>query len=184
MTDTPTKLRIEYVALDTLLRWPGNPKTHDHQVIARSMDAFGFTAPITIDEATGRIVAGHGRLDVLQQKRDTGEPRPDRILQGDGDWLVPVVRGIDFGGEDRAKAYVVTDNRSSELGGWDTSLLADYLQELGTAGLLDLTGYSDSDVDAFLAQLTPPDEFKAYDEDVAQDVKMHACPQCGHRFPA
>ena len=33
--------------------------------------------------------------------------------------------------------------------------------------------------------IIPPDvEFKEFDESVADEVKYHECPQCGHKFPA
>ena len=56
--------RIEYLPLSAMVRWPRNPKGHDlgelHGMIAR----FGYVMPMLIDEGTGRLVAGHGRLDV------------------------------------------------------------------------------------------------------------------------
>lgn len=41
------------------------------------------------------------------------------------------------------------------------------------------------ELDALLAELQPPDvEFKQYGEEVADEVKYHECPECGHKWPA
>ena len=56
-------LRIEYVALADLKRHPRNPKDHDLGAISRSVNRFGFTAPVIIDERTGYLAAGHGRIE-------------------------------------------------------------------------------------------------------------------------
>ena len=44
--------------------WPGNPRTHcDKQLVKlkASIETFGFTAPVLVDEA-GVILSGHGRV--------------------------------------------------------------------------------------------------------------------------
>ena len=56
--------RIEIWAVDRLLPYAKNPRTHSpEQVtqIAASIVEFGFTAPILVDSNAG-ILAGHGRL--------------------------------------------------------------------------------------------------------------------------
>ena len=68
-------LRVEYLDLEGLVRAPRNPKQHDLGVLQASLDRFGFVAPIILDERTGRLVAGHGRLDALEKLKseDGGE---------------------------------------------------------------------------------------------------------------
>ena len=86
-------LRLEYMPLHDLTRWPGNPKQHAEDVIAASIERFGFRDPIAIDEASQRIVSGHGRLSVLEQAFQEGREPPRYIKLGeDGMWLVPVTR--------------------------------------------------------------------------------------------
>lgn len=113
--------RIEYVPLDEVIRWPRNPKSHDPPELIASFKRFGFVAPLIFDEASGRMVAGHGRLEALQELMRDGKAPPKRVKKKRGKggaWLVPVVRGIHFESETEAEAYVVADNKLQEAGGW------------------------------------------------------------------
>jgi hypothetical protein len=140
---------LEYIALADLLEWPSNPKLHDLEGIGDSMDRFGYTSPMLIDERTGHLVAGHGRLETLENKKEAGEHPPLRIIEKNGAWYVPVVRGVSFPSDEAAAAYVIGDNYLTEKGGWDqetlSSILAD-LVEKGGAESLDGTGYSEKEV--------------------------------------
>ena len=148
------EMKIEYIPLDKLIRWPRNPKQHDMGVIHKSMDRFGFTSPVLMDEGTGRLVAGHGRLDTLMQKMNAGEDPPARIVKKDRMWHVPVIRGLSFKSEQEAEAYLIADNRLVELGGWDVLVLCGVLSDLAKDGmeLLDGIGYDGDDLDGFLAE--------------------------------
>ena len=89
-------LRIEYTPLADLKRHPRNPKDHDIGAISRSVNRFGFTAPVIIDERTGYLAAGHGRIDTLAQLKAQGKDAPANVQTDHGEWLVPVVRGVAF----------------------------------------------------------------------------------------
>ena len=145
-------VRIEYVALEELERWPRNPKMHDEAHIERSIERFGFVNPILIDERTGRIVAGHGRLDALQAMRERGDAPPERVKEEGGRWLVPVVRGVSFNSDVEAQAHLVADNRAVELGGWDDSALVEMLQDVAAQSeeLLEAAGYAQRDLERML----------------------------------
>lgn len=147
-------LRIDYLPLDEVTRWPRNPKLHDDAALERSLRRHGFVAPLLKDERTGRLVAGHGRLTALESLRDAGEAPPARVrVDAKGRWLVPVVRGIDFASAAEAEAYLLADNRLVEAGGWDTELLREIVRDLDTEGLeLDGLGWSTSALDALLAE--------------------------------
>ena len=173
--------RIEYMPLSKLVRAPRNPKDHDLGAIHNSISRFNFVAPLIIDETSGKLVAGHGRLDALQAMKAQGQPVPERITVEDGEWLVPVVRGVAFADPQEAEAYLVADNRTTELGGWDESMLAEVLSDLAAEDALDGTGFDGEDLDAILANLQPP-EFPEYDESVADDVEFITCPECGNRW--
>ena len=98
-------LRIEYVALADLKRHPRNPKSHDIGAISRSVNRFGFTAPVIIDERTGYLAAGHGRIDTLAQLKAQGHEPPANVQTDKaGDWLVPVVRGVAFNSDAEIEA--------------------------------------------------------------------------------
>ena len=61
-----TEIKVEYISLDELEQWPRNPKQHNLSGIEKSLKRFGFNSPLVIDERTGRLVAGHGRLKTLR----------------------------------------------------------------------------------------------------------------------
>lgn len=48
-----------------------NVKDHDLGAIHESMNRFGFTSPLLLNEKTGQLVAGHGRLQALLQKNNS-----------------------------------------------------------------------------------------------------------------
>lgn len=142
--------RIEYMTLTELQRWPDNPKDHDLGELHTSMDRFGYTNPILIDETSGMMVGGHGRLEVLEQKKRSGMEPPKRVVvREDGEWLVPVIRGIGFKDYDEAVAYAMADNRLVELGGWDDAKTAEIMTALALQGeaMLKGTGFTPEDVD-------------------------------------
>src|SRR3990167_10530591 len=122
-----TDIRIEYRDLATLLRAPRNPKGHDLGAIQSSLVRFGFVAPIIVDDATGRLVAGHGRVDALQQRKASGQPPPARVKAEGDRWLVPVVAGVSFGSPVEAESYLVADNQTTMLGAWGDAKLAELL---------------------------------------------------------
>jgi len=127
------EVRVEWVALAELRRAPRNPKLHAGQEIERSIERFGYVAPLIMDERTGRLVAGHGRLDALEAIKKARKDAPARIKRrADGEWMVPVLRGVSFNSDAEAEAYLLADNRLTEAGGWDREMLADVL-----GGLLD-----------------------------------------------
>lgn len=146
--------RLERVALEDVARWPRNPKRHDEPGIEASIKRFGFVQPVTLDEKTNRLVAGHGRLEALERMRAEGDAPPKNIaVDGKGRWLVPVIRGVSFESEDEAEAYLVADNRLGEAGGWDEEKLKEILKGLRTSLGDDVvvTGYSKADLDGMLA---------------------------------
>lgn len=149
-----TERTIEYLPIADLPEASRNAKEHDTAMIRASMRQFGFTSPAVIDERTGRLVAGHGRRTTLLTMQEAGDPAPDGItVADDGSWLMPVVRGWTSRDDQHADAVTVADNRGTERGGWDERMLAEILDELADASLLDAVGYTADDVDDMLAQV-------------------------------
>lgn len=165
--------RLVYMPVDDLPEAPRNPKGHADDVIDASMDRFGYTDPIELDERTGRIVSGHGRKHRLQSRRAAGAPAPDGVVvRDDGVWTVPVVRGWASKDDAEAEAYVIGANRTVEAGGWDRQALYDALSDLGDGPGLAGIGYSDMDLDDLLASLQEqaPEEYGtagAHDDETA-----------------
>ena len=119
-----------------------NVKDHDLGAIHESMNRFGFTSPLLLNEKTGQLVAGHGRLQALLQKKQLKEEAPANIKVDDNDdWYVPVIRGVSFKNEQEAQAYLIADNRLTELGGWNNDELVKELEKLAEESSLDGTGF-------------------------------------------
>jgi DNA modification methylase len=121
-------LRPVLVPIDSLEPWPDNPRRGDVAAIAASLDRFGQVRPVLVQGS--RIVAGHHLVLAALERGYT------HIAVGDHD----------FGSEDEARAYLLADNRTAELGVVDDALLSAQLAALqDTRGI----GYTDKD----LAQL-------------------------------
>ena len=143
-------IRVDYVPLSEVIGADINPKDHDIGQIYQSMKRFGFTSPIMMNEKTGKLLAGHGRLETLAMFKKSVDAPPERIRvrEEDGEWLVPVLRGINFDSDVEAQAYLLADNRLTELGGWHTDELVTSLQGiLQEGGDLEGVGWDLDDVE-------------------------------------
>ena len=179
-------VRIEYKPLAEVLRWPANPKLHDLDGLETAFRRFGFVTPPIVNEATGELVTGHGRVEALERRRSAGMSPPERIkLDADGGWLVPLVYGIAFDDPDEAARYAIGDNRLVELGGWDQSLLQELVVELVESmgdRALDGLGMLPGEVGVFLDAADLPDVVPI-GPDIANDVEFVRCPKCKSWFP-
>jgi hypothetical protein len=141
--------QVAYYELGALLRWPGNPKEHDLDALGEALDVNGFVDPLLVDEGTGKMVEGHGRLTKLERLRDSGAPAPERIVVHEGRWYVPVIRGMKL--KDPQK-HLLAANRIVELGGYDNQALAAILAQYPSAeGALAGTGFYMEDLAKFVA---------------------------------
>lgn len=148
------KRRIRYVQLEMVAAAEANPKRHDAALIAGSIDRFGFLLPLLVDDRTGRLVAGHGRLEDLRRRHTAGEPAPAGIREKGGRWFVPVVEGWSSRDDRDADAAAVSLNRIEEEGGWRLPDLYAMLDEFAAEGRLDGTGFDADDLDTMLADLS------------------------------
>jgi hypothetical protein len=186
-TAAEPKRRLEPMPLDDIQGDPRNVKGHAEAAIRRSIEHHGLAELPLLDERTGYLAAGHGRLDQLRSMQAAGATPPEGIEQDpDGRWLVPVIRGWSSRSDEDAAAYLVGSNRLTELGGWEDHGLAELLDTLSASNLLELAGYQQDDLDALVATLNPtePDlsDFPEYDETAAAKVKRVTCPNCDHEF--
>ncbi|BAI97443.1 methyltransferase [Sphingobium sp. TA15] len=138
-----------------------NARTHSKKQIdqiARSIQKFGFTNPILIDEQD-RIIAGHGRVEAAKSLGLT---------------QVPVLL-LDGMSEADRRAYIIADNRLAELAGWDRELLG---LELGDLSAMvpdfdfDVIGFDVAEIEALLNGV---DE-KEVVEDTAEEPEQKASP--------
>ena len=106
---TMLNLNIEPVAVNALIPYANNARTHSEAQVAQiasSITEFGFVNPILIGE-DGGIIAGHGRLMAA------------RFL---GMAEVPVIR-LTHLTEAQRRALIIADNKITENAGWDEALL-------------------------------------------------------------
>jgi len=93
----------------------------------------------TLNGGSGGIVAGNGRITALQMMQQQGLPLPRGIQEDQGEWLVPVLFGVDAESEAQAQAYCVDSNSLVVTGGdtdlWDIMALYDRDQMAAIAAL-------------------------------------------------
>ena len=144
---------VAYQPIKTLSPARVNPKQHSHATIRRSMERFGYVEPIVVDERTGRMVAGHGRLEVLAMAEARRMEPPEGIEVINGEWHVPVMHGWSSADDAEAEGYLLTSNQTTIVGGWDRTLLAEVLGEVADTDLgLDGTGFTPDDLAALLQE--------------------------------
>jgi DNA modification methylase len=142
-------MKIEHWNINRITPYSGNPRVNDDAVaaVANSIREFGFKQPIVVDQH-GTIVVGHTRWKAAKQI---------------GLEKVPVHVAKDLSPE-KARAYRIADNQSSNLSTWDFDLLALELGELKDLAFdLNLLGFSADELAGLLDPglqpgLTDPDE--------------------------
>ncbi len=109
-----------------------NAKAHDTAGLEESFERFGFTEPLTLNEHTGKLLAGHGRTETAEQMRAAGKKPPVGVKVKGKEWLLPVLRGVSLTDPDEIRAYLFAVNKLVESGGWSLPKLSSVL-----AGMLD-----------------------------------------------
>jgi DNA modification methylase len=149
-------LKLLYRRIDELKPDPANPRRHSKKQIrqiARSIQTFGFIVPILTDRF-GNIIAGHGRLLAAVELGMTEVPTLclDHLSPG------------------QARAFMIADNRLTEISVWDDRLLAQQLKHLSLIGLdfdIEVIGFEVGEIDLRIASLEDPPE---HDDDPADVI--------------
>jgi DNA modification methylase len=165
--------RVEYVKLSDVVPADRNPKTHDIGEIQNSLRRAGFGEAPMRDDRTGKLVAGHGRLEALTKMKEAGEPPPSGVRIVGDEWAMPVQVGWASKNDREAEAYLLASNETTTRGGWDTKELSNVLRDLAreSDGLLG-TGFSGQAFDNLMKGLAPtPQEEKDKDEVPEVDAK-------------
>lgn len=119
---------VQEVSLEKLRPYERNAKKHGPEQVEKlkaSITEFGFLTPCLID-SDYNLIAGHGR--VMAAKELGLETVPCVFIEG----LT----------EEQRRAYILADNRLSELGEWDMDLVLGELTELDDLGFdIELTGF-------------------------------------------
>ena len=143
--------------------WPGNPRTHSDKQLAKikaSIQKFGFTAPVLVDE-DGVILSGHGR--VMAAKELDLETVPTRVISGLS--------------QAKKRAYVIADNKIAQLSKWDDVLLKSEMEILIQENFdIETTGFSTAEIDIMFDESVEstgnqPDELQP--EDIVEQIVSH-----------
>ena len=123
--------------VDSLILHPRNPRVGDIDAIVDSLDQHGQYRPIVANKRNSRVLAGN---HTLMAARRLG-------------WSEIQVAWVDID-EDEEVRILLADNRTSDLGHYDTSALDSLLRELKESELgLSGTGYDDAEIDNLLQSL-------------------------------
>ena len=118
----------QVVKISDLKPYERNARTHsEEQVgqIAKSIEEFGFINPVLID-AEKNVIAGHGRIMAAQKLGMTEVP-------------CLYVEGLT---DEQRRAFILAENRLTELGDWDMGTVADEIKSLVEGGFdVSLTGF-------------------------------------------
>ena len=130
--------RSQLRAIASLRQHAGNARVHDAAQLAQimaSMQAFGFTNPLLVDE-DGVLIAGHGRLAAAEAL---------------GIAKVPVIV-LKHLAPAQKEALRLADNRIAENATWDQALLRDALASVQAAEIdLAALGFSADELAGILA---------------------------------
>lgn len=127
------------VAVSDLKPYEKNAKKHGEdqiELLKKSISEFGFLSPCLIDNDYN-LIAGHGRVEACKQMGI--EKIPCIFVEGLTD--------------EQRRAYIIADNRLTELGDWDMELVHSELEELSKLDFdVSVTGF-DFDIDIDMSDL-------------------------------
>lgn len=121
---------------DGLSTHPQNPRRGNLDVIAASLERFGQLRPVVVEKATNQILAGNHTYRAATERLGWNR-------------IAAVIVDVD---SEEAKAYLLADNRTADVGGYDGPMLMQVLAELDEAGRLEGTGYSPDDLSDLIAE--------------------------------
>ena len=148
------QLRSLVVPIDSVELHPRNPRQGDVAAIAASLARFGLQKPVVVQRSTGYVVAGN---HVLRAALSLG-------------WT-EIAANVEDLDDAEAIAFMLADNRTADLGGYDDTMLAAILAEQQEVDNLAATGYDADDVAALLAEAGNIEE---RDLDAAPDLPAEA----------
>lgn len=108
---------LREVDINLLKPYENNAKIHGEEqieLLMRSISEFGFLSPCLVERDTYNLIAGHGRVEAAKRL---------------GLDAVPCVF-VDDLTEEQRRAYILADNRLTELGEWDMDIVQYELKAL------------------------------------------------------
>lgn len=143
----------DIVEIGKMVPNPRNPNEHSHEqirMLAYIIKNQGWRNAITVSNRSGFIVKGHGRLQAAL------------LLESD---KVPV-EYQNYASEAEEMADLMADNRLSELSDMNNTKLAELLADFDTGELpIELTGYTETDMEGILDAIAGADDAEPNDQD-------------------
>lgn len=150
----------ELLETEKVIGNPRNPNKHPQkqvEMLAKIIKATGWRANITISRLSGYVVKGHGRLEAAIKA---------------GCEKVPV-EYQNYTSEAEEWADLTADNRLAELSDMDNTMLADILAEIDTGEFpLELTGYTEEDLEGIIGAIAGEDDAEPNDQDNEHDQPL------------
>lgn len=146
-------LEPHLIDIASVQKHPRNVRKGNVDALARMLQKYGQMSPIVVQASTGNICKGNHTWEAAKKIG----------------WTVIAATKADLD-DDTAFAYLLADNRASDLAEYDKAALARSLQELADAGKLQGTLWTADDVDDIQAAVgtleTLAQEFKGdYSDD-------------------
>ena len=163
-----SSIQVIYRRIQDIKPDPKNPRVHTPKQIkqiARSIQSFGYTMPILLDQHDN-IVAGHGRYLACQQ---LGYAEVATISLSN---LSP----------EQVKAYRIADDQLTINSVWNDQLVAEQLQELSLLDLdfsIDVIGFDTAEIDIRIESLSVQDEAKPDPADLLPPQTEYAVSELG-----
>jgi ParB-like chromosome segregation protein Spo0J len=141
--------RIEQIEIAKIKPYDNNPRRNQPvDLVAKSIKEFGFNSPIIVDK-DNVVIAGHTRLKAAVKLKLKKVP----CIVAD---LSP----------EKAKAYRILDNKTSELAEWDSFLLDVEIKEI------EELGFDTSDWGLEFTEEEEP-ELEIIDTDTQQNIEKY-----------
>ncbi|EJF90296.1 site-specific DNA-methyltransferase [Bartonella tamiae] len=157
--DSDLKRHIHLLKITDLKPWDRNARKHSkHQIkqIAKSIETFGFTNPVLIDQ-NNTILAGHGRVEAAKLLKLPHVPCLYLETLSDA----------------QKRAYVLADNQLALNASWDEDLLSQELKALSQIDLgfeLNTTGFTIAEIDQLIDGVQLEETGDPREDALPQDV--------------
>lgn len=177
-------MQVVNLPIDQVKPYWRNPRNNEPAVeaVKQSIQQYGFNSPIVVDKDYV-IIVGHTRLRALRELGYTDIPCIVKDLSAD-----------------KAKAYRIADNKTSEFATWDYDKLVQELRELDNLTSMEIF-FPDMDLSGFIGETAGVVNFdaptqeaidkKQGDLDARFDTDAEArasaeieviCPHCAQEF--
>jgi ParB-like chromosome segregation protein Spo0J len=162
-----THPKIQIKSLSELRAYQFNARVHDDaqiDALKRSITEFGFTNPVLV-HASGRIIAGHGRVKAAYELGLTE---------------VPCIV-LDNLSDAQVRAYTIADNQLPQMATWNFDMLAVELDELQEQGFdISSLGFNAEELTEMLG--SPEIEPEIAEKPQKEPSDTTICPKCHHEF--